>query len=131
MKEPVWIPVAAVRAIHFELIAEYGGLPGVRDQNLLESALARPRNLFAYEGADLFHLAAAYAYGFARNHPFLDGNKRMAFASIAVFLDLNGYELLADKADAIETMLTLAAGGVSQEELAAWIRANVHTRRRK
>ena len=124
MKEPVWTPDAAVRAIHLELIAEYGGLPGVRDENLLESALARPRNLFAYGDPDLFELAAAYAFGIARNHPFADGNKRLAFAVIAVFLELNGYELAAEKADAIGAMLGLAAGKASQAELTAWIRRN-------
>lgn len=133
MKEPVWIPLAAVRAIHLELIAEYGGLPGIRDQNLLESALARPRHLFAYEDPDLYELAAAYAYGFARNHPFVDGNKRMAMASIAVFLELtrrNGHTLTAEKADAIETMLELARGKLAQRELAEWIRRNSRAGRR-
>ena len=124
MKEPVWIPDAAVRAIHLELIAEYDGLPGVRDENLLQSALARPRNLFAYGDPGLFELAAAYAFGLARNHPFADGNKRVAFASMAVFLELNGHELAAEKADAIGLMLGLAAGKLSQAELAAWIRRN-------
>ena len=116
--------MAAVNAIHLELIAEYGGLPGVRDQNLLESALERPRNLFAYEDPSLFELAAAYAFGLAKNHPFVDGNKRMAMAGMAVFLELNGYELIADKADAIETILSLAAGKLSQRDLATWIRRN-------
>ena len=124
MKEPVWIPDAAVRAIHLELIAEYGGLLEVRDENLLQSALARPRNLFAYGDPDLFELAATYAFGLARNHPFADGNKRVAFASMTVFLELNGHELVAEKADAIGTMLGLAAGKLSQTELAAWIRRN-------
>ena len=124
MKEPVWIPVAAVRAIHLELIAEYGGQPGVRDEGLLDSALARPQNLFAYEEPDLHDLAAAYAFGIARNHPFFDGNKRAAFAAIGVFLELNGRELIADEADAIETMLRLAEGKLNQRDLAAWVRGN-------
>lgn len=124
MREPAWIPIAAVEAIHLELIAEYGGLPGVRDQNLLEPTLARPRQLLAYGAPDLFDLAAAYAYGFARNHPFVDGNKRIAMASIAVFLELNGHELMAEKADAIETMLELARGSLREPDLAAWIKGN-------
>lgn len=124
MKEPLWIPAEAVVAIHGELLAEYGGVPGIRDQNLLEATLARPRHLLAYGEPDLFELAAAYAYGFARNHPFVDGNKRMAMASLAVFLEINGRALEADKVDTIDTILELAKGTLTQRELAAWIRAN-------
>jgi len=124
VKEPLWIPAEAVVAIHGELLAEYGGVPGIRDQNLLEATLARPRHLLAYGEPDLFELAAAYAYGFARNHPFVDGNKRMAMASLAVFLEINGRALEADKVDTIDTILELAKGTLTQRELAAWIRAN-------
>ena len=127
MREPNWIPSTAVRAIHQELIAEHGGLPGVRDQNLLESALARPKNLWAYEDPNMFDLAAAYGFGLAKNHPFLDGNKRVALAAISVFLEINHYQLVADEAQAVEVILGLAGGAVSQKELSRWMQR--HTRK--
>jgi death on curing protein len=127
VKEPHWLPVSAARAIHAQLISEYGGAAGERDTNLLEAALARPRHLFTYGKPSLFDLAAAYGFSFARNHPFVDGNKRMALAAIAVFLDLNGRELIAGELETLETMRYLAAGRITQAELASWIRKKSRT----
>jgi len=121
----VWLDAREVRAIHLELLAEHGGLSGVRDEGLLESALARPQNLIAYGSPSLSELAAAYGFGLAKNHPFVDGNKRTALAAMAVFLDVNGYELVAPQTDAVTTILRLAAGELSEAQLASWIAANI------
>ncbi len=124
MREPRWIGVAAARTMHAELIAEYGGRAGVRDENVLEAALARPRQVFSYEESSIHRLAAAYGVAFALNHPFVDGNKRVALASMSVFLDLNGYELTASEAAAVRIIWDLAAARVTEEELTAWVAAN-------
>ncbi len=117
----VWLSLAAVLAIHDEQIAEHGGLSGVRDMGLVESALSRPQLKSQYGEEGLAPLAAAYAYGLARNHPFLDGNKRTAYVAMETFLALNGAVFLATDEDATITFLRLAAGEVSEEALAAWI----------
>ncbi|MGB5830810.1 MAG: type II toxin-antitoxin system death-on-curing family toxin [Thiohalocapsa sp.] len=123
MTEPVWVLPDVIRAIHQTLLAEHGGLPGVRDETLLESALARPQQRAAYEhAASIFDLAASYSYGLARNHPFIDGNKRVALTVAAVFLELNGYSLDATEAQAVVMYQQLAAGTLTEEALAAWIR---------
>lgn len=122
---PRWIRKADALAIHAEQIAEHGGPSGTRDDGLLESALARPENLQAYGEPDLADLAAAYAFGLARNHPFVDGNKRTSFAVCATFLAANGAELPVDDDDNIDTWLALASGTLGEEELAAWIRARI------
>jgi death-on-curing protein len=119
-----WLDADLVLAIHDMQIAEHGGGAGVREQELLESALARPLNLAAYGEPDLCALAAAYAFGIARNHPFIDGNKRTALVACELFLDLNGVELTADDAACVVTFLGLAAGDVTEEALTAWLRAN-------
>lgn len=125
MTGPEWLSKAAILAIHDEQLAEHGGGTGVRDDGLLESALARPRNRFAYDAAvDLATLAAAYAFGLARNHPFIDGNKRTAFVAAELFLDLNGMVLAASDADCVLTMLRLAAGEIGEEAFAGWLRTN-------
>jgi len=127
MKEPLWLEAYAVLAMHEEQIREHGGSYGVRDEGLMESALARPRQLFHYgDSVDLFALAAAYGYGVAKNHPFVDGNKRTAFQCMYVFLDINGIELTATEEDTVVTILHLADGSLSEAELAAWLKAN-HT----
>jgi death-on-curing protein len=127
--EPAWVALEAVLLLHEESIAEHGGLAGVRDLGLLESALARPQNLFAYEGvSDIARLAAAYAAGIARNHPFADGNKRAAFLALGLFVAINGWRLVADKAEATIVMLDLAAGELEEEALAEWIRARLARR---
>jgi death on curing protein len=112
--------------LQLESLAEYGGSEGLRDEGLLESALARARNLYLYEGVtDLARLASAYAFGIARNHPFVDGNKRAAFMAIGLFLERNGYRLRADKADAARIMFGVASGQVSEDELASWIKTHM------
>ncbi len=124
MSEPLWLAIDAVRAIHQELIAEYGGSPGIRDVGLLESALARPRQLLAYGDPGLFELAAAYAFGIVRNHPFVDGNKRTGMMAAYVFLRINGYRLEASEAEAVVVFQDLAAGEIDEAVLAKWIEAN-------
>lgn len=123
--EPVWLTRALVDYLHDTSLAMFGGLPGVNSENLVESALARPQNLSAYVGGDLPRLAAAYAFGFAKNHGYRDGNKRTAFTACATFLDMNGFDLEADEREALETMLELATGAVSEESFAEWLRAHV------
>ncbi|MDQ7249867.1 type II toxin-antitoxin system death-on-curing family toxin [Dongia sedimenti] len=118
-----WIRLGEATAIHAEQIAEHGGLAGVRDQGLFESAMARAENLAAYGEPDACDLAAAYAYGLARNHPFADGNKRTAFVVSATFLILNGRDLTATEVEVVETFLKLAAGALTEPELADWFRA--------
>ena len=125
MKEPEWLSKALILAIHDEQLAEHGGGTGVRDTGLLESVLARPQNQFAYDASvDLPALAAAYAFGLARNHPFVDGNKRSAFVAAEVFLDLNGMTVTASDEECVLTMLRLAAGEIEESAYAAWLRTN-------
>ena len=128
MKRWRWVREDVVYAIHDHQLAEHGGPEGVRDAGALESALARPRNLAAYERPDAAALAAAYAYGLARNHPFADGNKRTAWVVARVFLAINGYRLEFDPPDAVRTIEALAAGTLSESELAAWFRQRVRKR---
>jgi death on curing protein len=123
MTDPVWVLPELVLAVHQMLLAEHGGLPGVREQALLDSALARPQQKLAYENdISIFDLAASYSYGVARNHPFIDGNKRISLTVAAVFLELNGYSLNATEAEAVLMFQRLAAGTLSELELANWIR---------
>ncbi len=117
-----WLSARDALAIHEEQLSEHGGADGVRDMGLLESALARPRNLLAYSKPDFADLAAAYAAGVARNHPFVDGNKRTAWMLAVVFLDLNGFDLEADMVDALQAMLSLAEGRIDETAFAAWMR---------
>lgn len=119
----VWIAPAVLRAVHEEQLAEHGGAPGTRDEGLLESALARPLNLAHYGTPDVFELAACYGVGLAKNHPFVDGNKRTAFVAVELFLNLNGVELDAADADCVLTMLAVAAGQTDEAALARWLRA--------
>ncbi len=125
----VWLDAAVMRAVHEEQLAEHGGAGGVRDEGLFESAMSRPLNLMAYAEPDAAALAAACGFGLARNHPFIDGNKRTAFVAVELFLVLNGWELLADDAQCVLQMLALAAGDMSEEEFAEWLRQ--HTRARQ
>lgn len=124
MTEPVWIDLEVVLAIHDEQLAEHGGQAGVRDRGLLESALNRPRNQFAYGESSRTRLAASYAFGISRNHPFLDGNKRTSLVVAELFLELNGFELAATDAQCVATFLQLAAGDLTEDQLADWISAN-------
>ncbi len=123
MNEPRWVLPEVVHAIHKILIAEHGGLPGIRDQGLLDSALARPRQQAAYgKKNSIFQLAAAYSYGLARNHPFTDGNKRIALTVAAAFLEINGHSLNAPEAEAVLMYQQLADGKLTEQALAEWIR---------
>jgi len=122
-REPVWIEAELALAIHDRQLAEHGGPTGLRDEAGLESALARPRNRWAYGETDICALAAAYAYGLARNHPFIDGNKRTAWVLARLFLALNGVAIQFVPEDAIHIVLRLAAGEIDEEELSGWFRA--------
>jgi death-on-curing protein len=130
VSEPVWIRQDVVLAIHEEALVQHGGPGGVRDPGLLESALARPRNLVTYSDRppSLHRLAAAYAKGIVANHPFVDGNKRTAFTLSVTFLRLNGLQLTAPKGDRVLTFWGLADGSISEEQLAAWFEANTAPR---
>jgi death-on-curing protein len=121
----IWVAAETAGAAHAEQLAEHGGGEGVRDERLLDSAMARPRNLAAYGEPDAEALAAAYAYGIARNHPFVDGNKRTAAVVSETFLILNGYRLEASDAEVVVAFLALAAGELSEEEMADWFRQRV------
>ena len=121
-KEWVWLNPDVVNAIHEEQLAEHGGAEGVRDAGLLESALAKPRHRANYGEPDAAELAAAYGWGISRNHPFLDGNKRTAFVAVELFLDLNGWQLVASDADCVMAMLQVAAGEIAEEAFADWVR---------
>lgn len=118
----VWLSPALILAIHDEQLTEHGGSTGLRDAGLLDSALARPLNRAGYAEPDLAELAACYALGIARNHPFVDGNKRTAFVALEVFLRLNGSVLTAGDAEAVVVMLAMAAGELPDEEFIGWVR---------
>lgn len=122
MSEPQWLAVDLVIDIHAEQLALFGGPAGIRDQGMLESALGRPQNKFAYGERDLTALAAAYAFGIARNHPFIDGNKRAALAAMIVFFNLNGIDLLIPQADMTAAILAVAAGEAEEDVLVQWLR---------
>ncbi len=123
-----WIDRRALLLLHDESIAEHGGAPGIRDEGLLDSALARPLNLVAYGDPDWAELAASYGVGLAKNHPFVDGNKRAAFLAVGLFLALNGRRLAATQAEATLTMLAVAAGSLDEPGFAAWLRAHSRPR---
>jgi death-on-curing protein len=125
----VWLEARDAIAFHAEQIASFGGQPGIRDSGLLESAMARPRNRAAYGKSTVFELAAAYAFGIARNHPFIDGNKRVALVCAFVFLELNGWDVAAPEPDAVLTFLALANGTLGEAELAAWLKQHCTQRR--
>jgi len=122
VKNPRWVPARVVLALHKECIATFGGSDGVRDEGLLESALARPENLLSYGAPTMFELAAAYGYGIAKNHPFIDGNKRTAFLATAVFLMDNGFQPLVSEADVVNTITALAAGQLTETGFAQWLK---------
>jgi len=125
MIEPVWINRSALLHLHLASLAEFGGSAGIRDVGLLDSALARPVNRWNYRPAtDIAALAASYGYGIAKNHPFVDGNKRAAFVSVIIFLVLNKLEFRGEIAECIQVMMNVASGDLTEEQFAAWIRAN-------
>ena len=123
--EPRWVPRIAIEAAHLDQIREHGGLPGIRDENALGSALGRAPTKHAYgAGVDHADLAAAYGFGIAKNHPFRDGNKRTAFLAVMMFLGLNGWTIEVPEEDVVRVFLGLAAGNISEEDLAGWVRDN-------
>ena len=124
MIEPVWIPREVVLAMHLRQLAEHGGGQGIRDDGLLDSALQRPPNKLAYGAPDLAELAAAYAYGIARNHPFIDGNKRTALVTSFTFLYVNGLRVTTSQEENVRQFLALAEGTIGENELADWFRKN-------
>lgn len=126
-----WVDREALVLLHDESLAEHGGSAGMRDEGLFESALARPKNLAAYENPDIASLAAAYGVGLAKNHAFVDGNKRAAFLAVGLFVALNGYRLRASQVEATQAMLAVAAGEMDEPAFAAWIRANIKKTKKK
>lgn len=128
-RQPKWINKRALLELHQESLATFGGASGRRDEGLFDSALARPLNQWHYDpSVDLAALAAAYGYGIAKNHAFVDGNKRAAFLAIGLFLSINGRHLRVDQVEAIDTILKLAAGNIAESELASWIRKHSRSR---
>jgi len=126
--EPLWLTLTVVDAIHTDQIREHGGLLGVRDENALESAVARPQHKWNYEPkTDLAALGAAYAFGFVRSHPYNDGNKRVALLTMLTFVSITGYDVDAPDDDVLMTMLALAAGHLTESDLAAWLRAHLRS----
>ena len=126
MSEPVWVSRRALLLLHAESLAEFGGSSGMRDEGLFESALERARMRWTYEPkSSIPELAACYGFGLAKNHALLDGNKRLAFLAIGVFLNVNGYRLVADRTDAVVVMEDVAAGRLDEPGLAAWIQTHV------
>jgi death on curing protein len=124
MKEPIWVSEKIVLAIHEDQLAQHGGSGGVRDENLLGASLARPKHLFTYGNPTIFDLAAAYGYGLANNHPFIDGNKRTAFMVMYTFLGLNNYWLEVDEIEVVLKMEGLAMNAETQELIALWLKNN-------
>jgi death-on-curing protein len=124
MKTPVWVLRETILALHEQLLSAFGGSTGIRDSGLLDSALARPQSLLAYGKPSLFDLAASYGFGLVKDHPFVDGNKRIGFTVAILFLELNGYQFDATQADATIQTLRLAAGEMTEAGYAAWLQAN-------
>ena len=124
MKKPVWVLREVVFMLHEQSLAQFGGSAGIRDEGLLDSALGKPENLFAYGKPTIFDLAASYAFGLVKNHPFIDGNKRTGFITAVLFLELNGCRFQASEVDAAVRTLALAAGDMTEPAYAAWLKAN-------
>jgi death-on-curing protein len=130
VREPVWVPRLVLEAVHLDQLREHGGLAGLRDENALEAALNRPRQKWQYDPkADLASLAAAYCFGIARDHPWRDGNKRIAFLAMVIFLGLNGLALEATEAEVVTVMLRVAAGASTEADLAKWARRRIRKER--
>jgi len=131
VKQPIWVARQTVDALHPVLLADHGGAPGLRDEGLLESALARPRQIFAYSECDLFQLAAVYVAGIVRNHPFVDANKRTGFMTGYVFLERNRLDFTASEAEAAQAILELAAGTIDESGFALFLRDHVKRARKR
>lgn len=129
-REPLWLSRAVVDAIHADQVRQHGGLAGIRDDHMLESALARPRQKWEYDATtDIATIAAAYAFGCVRNHPYTDGNKRLGFMTLVTFLGINGRDLDTTDEDVVSTMLALADGRLTETQLANWVRTHLQHRR--
>ncbi|TVQ44082.1 MAG: type II toxin-antitoxin system death-on-curing family toxin [Gloeocapsa sp. DLM2.Bin57] len=127
MNQYIWINEAQTKAIHGQQISLFGGVSGILDEGKLSSALARPQNLYFYNSnVNIYQLAAAYGWGLVKNHPFIDGNKRCGFVVMAVFLKVNGFDLIVPETEVVKVMLALAAGEMSEEKLVAWLLKNSH-----
>jgi death-on-curing protein len=124
VKTPFWLRADVLLAVHERLLAEHGGSSGMRDQSLLESAMGKPQNIFAYGKPSLFDLAAAYAFGIVKNHPFIDGNKRAGFMAAYLFLEINGFEFTAGESDVVLKTFALAASKISERDYAVWLKQN-------
>ena len=124
MSQPVWVLPEAIRALHERLLSEFGGASGIRDEGMLESSLSRPGNQYSYGSPAIHELAAAYAFGLVRDHPFVDGNKRIGFATAILFLEINGYRFSASEVDATLQTLALAAHELDEAGYAAWLKKN-------
>src|SRR5437016_2196594 len=124
MRQPIWVLREVVLILHEQSLAQFGGSLGIRDEGMLDSALARPKNLFSYTKPTPFELAASYGFGLVKNHPFVDGNKRTGFVVAVLFLELNGYRFDGTEADATVTTLGLAAGEISEEQYGSWLKSN-------
>lgn len=122
MTEPTWIEIDSIHSFHDSQIERHGGSYGIRDNNLLESALGRPKNIYAYDQGDMFDMAAAYAHGIAKNHSFVDGNKRTALITSILFIELNGYVFTASEAEAVHMIVSLANGEIEEKLYAVWLR---------
>jgi len=123
--EPIWLKRDVLDEVHTDQLKQHGGLPGLRDENALESALARPKNRWSYQNeSDLFELAAAYGYGITTSHPYSDGNKRVGFLAMYVFLGLNDFDIVASQPEVVEVMLGLASGSLDELALADWLRSH-------
>ena len=131
MKEPVWVDASDALAIHSQLLVRHGGASGVRDEGLLESALARPRQQFAYASPDMIHMAAAYTCGIVQNHPFVDGNKRTGFVVGVLILELNGFDYTASEAEAAQAVIELAAGTIDETGFVLFLRDHVKRARKR
>ena len=121
MMEPVWVKESVVIAIHSRQLAEHGGIDGIRDKGLLESALFRPKNKFFYENPSIFELASAYGCGIVKNHPFIDGNKRTSYVVTRTFIKLNGYDIQASETEKYDIWIGVASNQINEDELSAWI----------
>ena len=131
MKAPIWLTISVILRAHEELLARFGGISGIRDEGLLDSAMHRPLHLFNYGQPSLFDLAAEYALGIVKNHPFLDGNKRTGFMAAYIFLGANDLDVMAPEEEVVLQTLGLAAGEINKDEYAAWLKASCPTLRRK
>ena len=128
MKEPIWLPLEVIFALHDRLLSRFGGAEGIRDRGMLESALGKPQQLLHYGAPSIFELAASYAFGIVKNHPFIDGNKRTGFMAAYTFLGVNGHALIAPEEEAVIQTLGLASGAIGEKDYTAWLESGSEKR---